>query len=316
MITYKCSAACRFCYYNCSPEKDGLMPVRLALDCWAGLKNLAQDKAKIHLTGGEVFLYWEHLKKILTEADKKNLGTVDLIETNGFWATDEKIIKERIRFLDCYGMETLKVSYDHFHAEFIDFASVRRLVDTARELLGPDRVRVRWEKYLERPFEFQGLSEEQIADICREALADSPCRFSGRAALLLGPLAADKTVEQISRWHCKKSFLSAKGVHIDPHGNVFSGLCSGIIIANARQKKLDAIWETLDFGRDEIICSVFEGGPAKLMEIAVKFGYKKRRLYAGKCHLCTELRQFFFDKQLYKEIIGPEGCYNAEPNSK
>ena len=67
------------------------MPVDIAINAWQSLKELAGDNAKIHITGGETFLYWDHLVEILQEAKKSNLGPVDIIETNGFWAVDEKI---------------------------------------------------------------------------------------------------------------------------------------------------------------------------------------------------------------------------------
>ncbi len=47
---------------------------------------VSKVEPKIHITGGEPFLYWEHLLEILREAKKSNLGPVDMIETNGFWA--------------------------------------------------------------------------------------------------------------------------------------------------------------------------------------------------------------------------------------
>jgi len=64
LLTYKCNAACEFCYYHCSPQKNGLMPIDTAISAWSalgGLRILAGDAAKVHLTGGEPFLYWDHL---------------------------------------------------------------------------------------------------------------------------------------------------------------------------------------------------------------------------------------------------------------
>jgi MoaA/NifB/PqqE/SkfB family radical SAM enzyme len=85
LLTYKCNCACEFCYYNCRPEKDGLMPVDTAISAWQSLKTIAGDSAKIHFTGGEPFLYWDRLQEILQEAKSRKLAKVDLIETNAFW---------------------------------------------------------------------------------------------------------------------------------------------------------------------------------------------------------------------------------------
>ena len=65
MLTYKCSAQCEFCYYNCGPDKGGLMPIDTAAGAWQSLKDLAGETAKVHLTGGEPFLFYDHLAELM-----------------------------------------------------------------------------------------------------------------------------------------------------------------------------------------------------------------------------------------------------------
>ena len=100
LLTYKCNAACEFCYYNCNPQKNSPISIDAAIAAWQSLKILAGSRAKIHLTGGESFLYFERLEEILKEAKKQGFGPVDMIETNGFWATSEKIVREKISRLN------------------------------------------------------------------------------------------------------------------------------------------------------------------------------------------------------------------------
>ena len=315
LLTYKCNCACEFCYYNCSPDKGGLMPVEMVISAWQSLKVLAGDNAKIHLTGGEAFLYWDHLQEILKEGQKQNLGKVDLIETNGFWATDEKIINQRIKRLDELGMHRFKISTDPFHQEYVDAEPLKRLAELAEEILDPERVLVRWEKYLDNPIKMKELSEAERNQQYISALNDYPCRFTGRAAGRLAELVASKPVETFAAANCKDSFLSAKGVHIDPFGNIFSGTCSGIIIGNISQTPLEEIWKQSNPSRNGIIGTLFNSGPFGLLEEAEKSGYKKRDFYASKCHLCTDIRQFLFDKGLEKSVIGPAECYCSEMNA-
>jgi MoaA/NifB/PqqE/SkfB family radical SAM enzyme len=317
LLTYRCNASCEFCYYNCSPEKNGLMPVDVAISAWQSLKVLAGDSAKIHITGGEPFLYWDRLVEILHEGKRQELGPLDMVETNGFWAADEGIIKERLKILDGLGMHRLKISCDPFHQEYVDIEPVRRLADVARGLLGEKRVLVRWEKYLDNPVEMRRLSQDELNRQYRAAVKDYPCRFTGRAAGKLAELVAKDTVEQISQANCKEAFLGAKGVHIDPFGNVFSGTCSGIIIGNINQNPLENIWKQFHPANSEFINLLFNFGPFGLLEKAAKLGYKKAKVYAGrpakhwagKCHLCTSIRQFLFDNGLERSIIGPAKCY-------
>ena len=325
LLTYKCNAKCEFCYYNCSPEQGGLMPVDMAINVWQSLKELAGDNAKIHITGGEPFLYWDRLVEILREAKKSNLGPVDMIETNGFWAVDEKIVKDRIKVLDELGMRRLKISCDPFHQEYVDIELVKRLASIAKELLGQDHVLVRWGKYLpdrqaglDKPIEMKNISaDEREKRYVEAALKDYPCRFTGRAAGEIAELVASRTVEQIAAQNCSGAFLDAKGVHIDPYGNIFSGTCSGIIVGNITQRPLAEIWQNWQPSDDKLIETLFNSGPAGLLDKAIKAGYKPAKLYAGKpaknwagkCHLCTSIRRFFFAKGLYQTVVGPAECY-------
>jgi MoaA/NifB/PqqE/SkfB family radical SAM enzyme len=308
------------------------MPVEMAINAWRSLKELAGDGAKIHITGGEPFLYWDQLCEILKEAKKQNLGPVDMIETNGFWATNDEIIKDRLKILDELGMSRLKISCDPFHQEYVDIEPVRRLAQIAKESLGQDRVLVRWEKYLENPARIFTAelaetapwnpkdSRDKVLGIPRgfqraekkryiDALKDYPCRFTGRAAGHIAELVAKDTVAEISKTNCSDDFLGAKGVHIDPYGNIFSGTCSGIIIGNIAKLSLAEIWRNWQPKNDKIINTLFNSGPAGFLDEAIKLGYKPKESYAGKCHLCTSIRQFFFDKEIYQATIGPAECY-------
>jgi len=309
LLTYKCNASCEFCYYNCSPEQDGLMPVEMAISAWQSLKELAGDNAKIHITGGEPFLYWDRLVEILREAKQNKLTPADMIETNGFWANDEEIIKDRLKTLDELGVNRLKISCDPFHQEYVDIETVRRLAKTAKELLEPNRVMVRWEKYLENPVDMKDAITAERDKHYIETLKDYPCRFTGRAAGHLAELTAKETIEEISKSNCIDAFLGAKGVHIDPYGNVFSGTCSGIIIGNVSRMPLAEIWRNWRPGNDKVIETLFNSGPAGLLNEAVKIGYKPAKFYAGKCHLCDDIRSFLFRQGLCHQSLGPAECY-------
>jgi len=310
LLTYKCNCACEFCYYNCSPDKNGLMPVETAIGAWHSLRILAGEDAKIHLTGGEPFLYWDHLQNVLRAAGIEKLGTADLIETNGFWATTDTIAAQRLKRLDELGMHRLKISIDPFHQEYVDIEPARRLARMAIEILGSDRVLVRWRKYQENPIEIKGLSSAEREQMYLRAMKDYPCRFTGRAAGKLAGLAALEAVESLAGLNCKSDFLGAKGVHIDPFGNVFSGTCSGIIIGNVGRKPLEEIWKQFSLDRYELVNTLFNLGPAGLLEAAIKRGFKEEKAYVDKCHLCTRIRQFLFDHGLQTSEVGPAECYS------
>ena len=312
MLTYKCPASCEFCYYHCNPEKEGLMSVNDAIGAWTSLTELAGKDAKVHITGGEPFLYFDHLAKIMTEANNCNLAPLDLLETNGYWAKNVGDIADKLEFLDSKGLKRLKISWDPFHAEYIDRTRVVMLVETANQVLGPERVMVRWEKYLQEPVRKNGeLTNGNRDEVYKNAVLDYPVRFTGRAAGKLADLFADKDADTFSDENCKGAFLGAKGVHIDPYGNVFNGQCSGIIIGNIKDQSLDEMWGNFDPDEMAVVGTLFHEGPCGLLEDAEEKGYQRKAAYASKCHLCSDIRQFFFDNRIYSKIIGPFDCYGV-----
>jgi hypothetical protein len=285
------------------------MPVETVISVWRSLKVLAGDSVKIHLTGGEPFLYWDHLCRILEEAQKKNLGQIDMIETNGFWATGEGLVRERLRALDKFNVHRLKISTDPFHQEYVGVEIVRLLARVASEVLGPGRVLVRWQKYLDTPVLMVGLSVSQRNDAYVSAVRDYPCRFTGRAGSRLAELVASTAIEELTSLDCKADFLGAKGVHIDPYGNVFRGTGSGIIIGNVNRMPLEDIWRQCHPTNNGFFNTLFNHGPHGLLEQAESFGYKRLNVYASKCHLCTSIRQFLFETGHEQGIVGPADYY-------
>ncbi|MHC4554659.1 MAG: radical SAM protein [Planctomycetota bacterium] len=309
MLTYRCSAACRFCYYYCSPQAGGLMSVDRAIQSWEGLVRLAGENAKVHITGGEPFLYFDRLAQICKQASQMGLTPPDSIETNaGSWNSPGELT-DQLRFLDDCGLDHLKVSWDAFHEEFIEIDKVRQFIHIARETLGPDRVLVRWEKHLTQPTRIQELGAEGKKRILLAALDMDSCRFTGRAAESLAPLVAHRPAEDFRGQNCQNSLLGSKGVHIDPDGNVFNGQCSGMIVGNVNQAPLNVLWRTFEPDRAAFWKVLYEKGPFGLLEQAQGDGFRPRDKYALKCHLCCDIRRFFFDKRTYSTIIGPHDCY-------
>jgi organic radical activating enzyme len=309
MLTYKCPAACEFCYYRCSPTQEGVMSLQTAMNAWEGLRELAGENAAIHITGGEPFLYVSEMLDILREGKKRGLGQVDQIETNASWADSRTDIVDTLRQLDSLGMHILKISCDPFHQEFVSIEKVRKLSAIAQEVLGPERVLVRWEEYAANPVETGGMEWEEKAAHYLASLQEYPCRFTGRAAGRLADMVPGKALAELTA-DCRGAFLGAKGIHVDPLGNVFSGTCSGIIIGNVNKTPLADMWRRFDPSIAEVVGRLFSGGPSGLLDMAKQHGFAPAGRYAGKCHLCSDIRKFFFDNNLFAGIIGPVQCYS------
>lgn len=308
MLTYRCNAACRFCCYHCGPQAGGLMTVETAVSAWSALRRLAGETAKVHLTGGEPFLVFDRLLEICEQAQRLGLGGADFVETNAGWVTDETEARRRLKVLNAAGLHRLKISWDIFHEEFIPVEKVRFLTHAAREILGPDRVLVRWEKY-HTPSGIAAMDTRQRTAALAEAMATDVGRFTGRAAEALAPLCAAKPLDDLTGLNCRNAILGAKGVHIDPYGNVFSGQCPGMAVGSVQTTHLDALWKAFDPAAQDFWQILMSRGPSGFLPQIQADGFVPKPLYASKCHLCADIRRFYFDKKRYLLIICPKECY-------
>lgn len=321
LLTYWCSARCAFCYVYSGPDRAGRMRIADAVSIWRSLDQLAAKHRKtmrIHLSGGEPFGDWPRLLSLVRTAREAGLTPLEKIETNAFWATSDGLTRGRLEQLDALGMETLVVSTDVYHQEFVPFDRVRRCVEIARDVLGPGRVRVRWWDFFNDPVDTSRLDEKERLRAYADALARHKDRLTGRAADRLAGLLPRQPAGQFREQSCTKEVLGSRHVHVDPYGNVFPGVCNGIILGNALRQPPEKLWEALsrDWPAHPVLAAVVAGGSCELMQRAKALGYRELDSgYANKCHLCHHVRQHLHQRGIWPNAIGPTECYANERES-
>lgn len=287
------------------------MSVSDALGYWRGLETMAGPGAKIHLSGGEPFGNWPALLAILQQAHGQGLFAHEL-ETNAFWCTESSEVYERCRELAKLELGRLVVSCDLYHQRYIPLQRVKLLVQVAREVLGPERVRIRWRDFFANPIDISDLSPQQCSQAYRQAWQNHKDRLTGRAAAEIAPLLQKYELGTFARQDCRKAILASRHVHIDPFGNVFPGVCSGVVVGNARKNSLPQLWDLLLSSEDPILQTLIQQGPYGLARMGSELGYQPAQDgFAGKCHLCTHVRRFLFASGKFAPTIGPEQCYCA-----
>ncbi|MBN1345301.1 MAG: radical SAM protein [Phycisphaerae bacterium] len=319
LTTYSCNARCAFCYVWGAPELGQAMSPDDAVAYWRQLDRVAAIDGRsieIHIAGGEPFGQWDNLLAILQAAADAGLPPAQKVETNANWATDDDLTRRRLTALHAAGLRRIDVSTDVYHQEFVPVDRVRRCVAIAREIFGPDGVRVRWEAFLNEPVIVSGMHPPDRDRAFVEAQSRIRERMTGRAAFQVAPLLAQHPIERFEGRHCLKELLKSKHIHVGPDGSVFPGVCGGILLGNARHEPLDEMWHRLaDRWRDEpILAPLVHEGPLALAERASRAGYEPRPAgYASKCHLCTHVRQFLFERGEVPGHLGPSACYSPTP---
>lgn len=317
MVTYWCSSRCAFCYVYGGPEHDRMMTQAHALALWRGLDALAAEVGgpmRIHLAGGEAFRDWPYLASLVRAAHDAGHSPLEKVETNAFWAVTEAVARSRLELLNALGMERLVVSADEFHQEFVPFARVQNVVAAARQVLGTGRLIVRWWDFVQQPIAVPPDAAGRWAAL-KAAFERHTDRLTGRAAEQVAPLLPGQPADAFAEEHCRVALLESKHVHIDPYGNIFPGICAGIILGRAQTAAdVNHVWHTLaaTWATHPVIARLVAGGSYALYEEACKHGYQPLESgYASKCHLCAHVRRFLHETGVWPECIGPAECYGG-----
>lgn len=310
LLTYWCNAACADCYENSGPHKKSTMPLEDAGEYLRELKLLGCAGSGFHFAGGEPFYDYKHLIDCFKAAKESGMLPLQKLETNAFWCTDDLLVRKRLTEIKEFGLVELLVSCDVFHQEFVPIERVRRAVRIGGEVLGEKGVRARFWEFFRDPIDIMSLTEEEKLDVFRGELERRPERIVGRAAKALASLVKRLPLETFSKDGCAQPILKGRHIHIDPNGNIFPGGCAGLILSNAKKRKLTEIYETFNYHKHPVLKLLIEHGPLPLLEVAKRHGFEDDKMgYASKCHLCYNTRTYLWNRGLYPHEIGPGEVY-------
>ncbi len=331
LLTYWCNARCASCYVCSSPQCTGDMAVEDGLALWEGLVCASPHGCRIHLSGGEPFGRWEALIALARAAGREGLGPLEAVETNAFWATDEKDVRDRLGALDDAGMGRLTVSADPYHQQFVPIERVRLAARVGEEALGARRVQVRWRDWAAAGYDTSCLEPLRRWELFARYAAIGRDRLVGRAAVELAGLLQLRPASVFADSPCGDRLLRCRHVHVDAAGTVCPGTCAGIVLGRAgKASTIGQIWRRLadrfadmdemaaagspdEQGGEDVLAILVQAGPGGLMKLAQGEGYTIRSAgYAGKCHLCWDVRRWLFDNGFFPGQLGPECVYRPE----
>ena len=311
ILTAWCNATCDSCYLCCSPARRETMSVDQALIYWRSLAEACPHGCRIHLTGGEPFGDWPKLIEICRRAQTEGLGPLDAVETNAFWADDEALVRRRIEALDAAGMRKLTISADPHHQQFVPIRNCRLAARIAEEVLGPDRVQVRWRDWLAEGQDTAALSDSHRAELLRRYASGGRERLTGRAARRLAGMVSCKATDEFADNPCREALLRSRHVHVGPGGEVLPGTCAGIVLGTLADVGASELWRRLDedHAARPVVGTLARQGPAGLLADAAGRGFAPKGAYAGKCHLCWDTRRWLAEQGLYPEELAPMWMY-------
>ena len=313
MLTTWCNARCASCYLCCGPERHEAMTAEEALGLWRSLQEACPHGCRVHISGGEPFGDWPRLIELARRAQAAGLGPLEKVETNAFWAEDTGIVQERLAALDEAGLGKLVISADPYHQAFVPIARARLAAKVAGEVLGPSRVQVRWRDWLTEGFDTAGMDRPAWQALVASYAAKGRDRLCGRAAEALTGGLQLKAAGELADEPCRQALLRSRHVHVDPEGYVMPGTCAGLVLGWAGPESIAEIWQRLnaDWATRPVLGTLAERGPAGLLPLAQAAGFVPQVGYAGKCHLCWDVRRWLALKGRGGDELGPLALYQA-----
>lgn len=301
MPNYECSAACRHCLYACSPTRTGGYMTEKIMDEALGLLREGGCRS-VHIGGGEPFLDFEGLLALLQKAKKYGIS-VDYIETNACWATDENTIKQHINALRKAGADTFCISLDPFHAEYVPYAYPLRLAEICQKenfgyFLWQDRFLNMLRGTNPNKAHSRSALEESIGSGYINDTANTyGIRMGGRAVCIEKEYHAPKPIDMVINSNPCKGLVSTGHFHVDMYNRFLPPGCTGIAIPME-----DAVRGIPD-GKYPVFDALLTGGVAALYKLAKECGFvPDPKGYASGCAACFFICSFLSGLGCFAEL--------------
>ncbi len=298
ILSYKCANECRHCLYNCGPYWRGWMK---EADLQAAMQNVQRwaPGIQIHLSGGEPFLNFPLLLRAVEIAHEYRLSVY--AETSACWCNQADLVYERFEALCKAGLDAILISCSPFHAEKIALRKTLLAINAGLDIFGLQGVLVYLPDWIEQIRRF-GLDEPVPLRTYQRAYGHDTAGVlfwegyglisGGRAGYFLGDYTERLPASAFEGDHCRLEILHPHQAHFDLFGNFILGYCGGLSMGNWHN--LAALVEQANSGNyPEIVKVLIEQGPYGLSCLAeAEYGYTPLHSgYAGKCHLCVDVRR-------------------------
>jgi hypothetical protein len=324
ILSHKCNASCIQCMYACSPhwkadwmsEEDlGLILNQLA-GC-IGPSVYGPDYVDLshglHYTGGEPFLNYELLLKAAEIGEELGIPST-FVETNCFWAKDDKSTRDKLSQLKDKGLKGVMISINPFYLEYIPFERTLRAAIIGSEIFGPGLIPYQLEYFKKfQQLNIKGtLTLEQYFKIEDRDTFTKNVEFflSGRSAFRIEEVLPNffhkYPTELLCQQPCSPDFIRVWHNHFDNYHNFMPGYCGGITLGDVRY--LDKmINEGIDVNKNTPLWFLAQGDFYGLIDFACGLGYEKNSGgYLSKCHMCADIRKYLVDAGDFDELSPKE----------
>jgi len=309
ITNYVCTAACRHCMFGSSPDCPKDFITAEEAERIAALLREAGTES-VHIGGGEPFINFPALLDLIDALNRHGIA-VDYIETNAFWAKDDRIVKERLWELTKRGVTSVMISADPFHIEFVP---LERVLNLARHLDREGFDYFIWqERFLRRLMKLDSSRtysrEELEKELGKDYIADTAREYglgmNGRALGIASDIYEKQPAEAFLASPSCRKILQPHHCHFDLYGNAVPSGCSGLS-AQVR----DYLDENITEAKYPVMARLVKKGVGALYEYASGLGFvPDADGYPTKCAFCYAMRSYLV-KHAPSRDLSPECFYN------
>jgi len=257
----------------------------------------------IHIGGGEPFLDFDGLLTLVKTAISFGIA-VDYVETNASWVTSADDVVRKLNALAKVGADTLCISVDPFHAEYIPYAQPLKLAEICRDIgfgyfLWQERfLRMMADTGAEVAHDRAALEKSIGRDYINATARAYGLKIGGRAINIEAEYSTPKPLEAVLTDSPCRGLLSANHFHVDMYNRFIPPGCTGFAVP------LPELVAGLEPGKYPAFEASFSGGVAGLYELAVKnHGFEPEpEGYTSGCALCFHIRRFLSKQEGYPEL--------------
>jgi hypothetical protein len=256
----------------------------------------------VHIGGGEPFLDFEGLLRVIGELRRAGIRT-EYAETNAYWAGGGDAA-ERLKRLGESGLDTLCISLDPFHAEYVPYGAPLHLARLCEEtgmgyfLWKEEFLRSLSRLEPDKPHSRAEIEQSLGPDYIAAAAGAYGIQMGGRAVNIEGeyrPLMPAETL--VDHAPCR-GLLSAGHFHVDREGFFIPPGCTGIRLP------LEEVVDGIPGGKYPVFEALYQGGIGALWDLARRCGFVPGPGgYPSKCGLCFRLRHYLASRD-FAELDG------------
>ena len=156
ITTFKCSAACNNCCFECNPGRKEKLPLSSAISHINYAISRFKKLQVVVLTGGECFLDMSYLLTLIKHI--RSLNLICRVVTNGFWAKSEETAYDILHKCKEAGLNEINFSTGDENLEYVPIEHMKKAIYVAAKLNLTVIVNIEYGK--DRKFKVENLLED------------------------------------------------------------------------------------------------------------------------------------------------------------